>query len=79
MWVVRGGKVSKRRIGTGVRTDTDVQVTAGLAAGDSVLTSGFEELREGQEVRVARDPAFDPSTVRPDTTRPATGTYRPTS
>lgn len=77
VWVVRDGKASRRRIATGVRTADDVQVTAGLAAGDSVLTSGFEELREGGAVRVARDAAFDPTTVRPDTTRPASGAYRP--
>lgn len=77
VWVMQGGKASKRRIATGIRTADDVQVTAGLAAGDSVLTSGFEELREGGAVRVDRDPVFDPSTVRADTTRPATDAYRP--
>lgn len=77
VWTLRGGEAVRRSVATGVRTATEVQILSGIAAGDSVLTSGFEELRPGQAVRVARAGGFDPTTVAPDTARSQTGTYRP--
>ncbi len=64
VFVVRSGKAMPRRIGTGVRTADRIQVTSGLAAGDTVLTSGFEEVRPGQPVRAAAT-GFDPAAPAP--------------
>jgi hypothetical protein len=36
-----------------MRTETSVQITAGLTAGDLVITSGIQQLRSGQPVSVA--------------------------
>jgi membrane fusion protein (multidrug efflux system) len=35
-----------------VRTDSTVQVTSGLAVGDTVITSGIQQLRPGLPIRV---------------------------
>ena len=36
----------------GVRTDTEVEITKGLAAGDTVLTTGLLRLRPGAAVKL---------------------------
>ncbi len=77
VWTIRGGEAVKQRVATGVRTDTEVQITRGVAAGDSVVTAGFEEMKAGQAVRVAPGGGFDPTTVAPiDSGAAASGTYR---
>ncbi len=64
VFVVRDGKATRRSVGTGVRTADRIQVTSGLAAGEIVLTSGFEEVRPGQPVR-ATEGGFDPASPAP--------------
>ena len=46
------GKAVRRIVQTGVRTETSVQIIAGLAAGDVVITSGQQQLRAGQTVQI---------------------------
>ena len=50
VYVMREGKVQRLSIETGARTASTVHVTAGLAAGDEVITSGLVQLRAGQAV-----------------------------
>ena len=58
--VLKGETVLVRRHGlavavpvnTGIRTATTVQITAGLSAGDTVITTGIMQLRPGMPVRV---------------------------
>ena len=53
VFVVAGGKASRRAVQTGIRTADRVQVTGPVAAGDTVLTSGVDQVRPGQAIRVA--------------------------
>lgn len=57
VFVVRDGKAVRTAVQTGMRTETSVQITAGLTAGDIVITSGLQLLRAGQRVVVASDDA----------------------
>lgn len=53
--VVRGGKAVSQKIGMGLRTPKSVQITQGLNPGDSVITTGLLQLREGSPVQVIRE------------------------
>jgi len=50
LFVVENGAATPRNVTVGIRTDSTVQVTSGLAAGDSVITSGIQNLRAGLPV-----------------------------
>ncbi len=50
--IQRNGVVVSVNVKTGVRTATDVQVTDGLSAGDTVITTGILQLRPGMAVKV---------------------------
>jgi membrane fusion protein (multidrug efflux system) len=50
--VRRGGVVVSVPVSTGIRTATSVQITSGLSAGDTVITSGIMQLRPGMPVNV---------------------------
>ena len=52
VWVLEGGKAASRTVETGIRTEDAVQITDGLAPGDTVLTSGLQTVRAGQPVQV---------------------------
>ncbi|MFB6231983.1 MAG: efflux RND transporter periplasmic adaptor subunit [Salinibacter sp.] len=52
VFVVDNGTAQPRNITLGVRTDSTVQVTDGLALGDTVITSGIQDLRAGLPIRV---------------------------
>jgi membrane fusion protein (multidrug efflux system) len=53
-FVVAGGRLARREIRVGVRDETHdlVEVLAGVAAGDTVVTGTLAGLGEGQVVRV---------------------------
>lgn len=48
----RNGKAEAVEISKGLRTDAQVQVLKGLSVGDTVITSGTMQLRQGQSVVV---------------------------
>lgn len=52
VFVAENGTAQQRNITLGIRTDSLVQVTDGLALGDTVITSGIQSLRAGLPVRV---------------------------
>ncbi len=52
VYVQRGGKAVPVVIQTGIRTEDRVQVTEGLAPGDTVIVSGVQLLRPGIDVDV---------------------------
>jgi membrane fusion protein, multidrug efflux system len=54
VFVVERGIASRRPVATGIRTADRVQVIGAVAAGDTVLTSGVDQVRPGQPVRIAR-------------------------
>jgi membrane fusion protein, multidrug efflux system len=53
VYVLKDGKAVSRNVTTGVRNDSSVQITDGLAPGDTVITSGLLQLREGSKVKIA--------------------------
>ncbi|CAN5495397.1 hypothetical protein BH23BAC4_BH23BAC4_05860 [soil metagenome] len=74
VYTVRDGRAFRRGILTGVRTGDMIQVVEGLSVGDTVLTSGFDELRPGQPVRIdwqGLTYETDASQTPPDATRGA--------
>jgi hypothetical protein len=55
---VHDGKAVRRTVQIGIRTESNVQITNGLAVGEIVITSGIQQLRAGQSVKVnATEPA----------------------
>jgi len=52
LFVKKGGKAVEVLVETGGRTDAEVLITKGIAAGDTVLTSGVMSLRDGSTVNV---------------------------
>ena len=52
VFVATGGKAKIKHVETGLRTPIAVDVTGGLDAGDTVITSGLISLREGASVRI---------------------------
>ncbi|MFC4929135.1 efflux RND transporter periplasmic adaptor subunit [Massilia sp. GCM10023247] len=62
LWVVANGRATRRKVELGLRGLTQVEVTAGLRAGDWILADAGAALAEGERVRVrpagmAVDPA----------------------
>lgn len=52
VWTVKNNRAVLTPVVTATRTDTMVEVTKGLAVGDSVIITGLMQLREGSEVQV---------------------------
>ncbi len=51
VFVAEEGRAVPRLVDTGVRTDTEVQITRGLEPGDRVIVSAIQRLRSGLPVR----------------------------
>lgn len=63
VFVYRDGTAQPQEVRIGTRTSEMVQITDGLAPGDTVLTSNIQELRPGRRVEVANtDSAEDLTT-----------------
>jgi hypothetical protein len=52
VFVVRDGRAERRAVRTGQRRGGEVEVTAGLAGGDVVVTRAQGELSDGARVRM---------------------------
>ncbi len=52
VFVYRSGKASTVKVTTGLRTEALIQILEGLAFGDTLLTSGILQLREGLPVKL---------------------------
>ncbi len=76
VFVLSQGTAVSRVVTTGVRTADRIQITSGLSAGDVVLTSGLDEVREGQPVQAGG--AFDPTQVRPEASAERTRQFQTT-
>jgi multidrug efflux system membrane fusion protein len=56
VWLLKPDRtVTERKVTTAVATPTLVQITAGLAAGDTVITDGGDRLTEGARVMLPGD------------------------
>jgi membrane fusion protein (multidrug efflux system) len=58
VFIVKNGKAEARKIEVGIRTDRQVQVTSGLAAGDSVITTGILQMKPGAQLKVSTLPTM---------------------
>jgi len=54
VYVVDKGVASERSISTGLRNENSIEVTMGLLKGESVVSSGFETLRDQSRVKILR-------------------------
>lgn len=52
VFVVKRGKAKAVDIKTGYRTEREIEVTSGLAANDTLVTSGLLQIKEGMPVKV---------------------------
>jgi membrane fusion protein (multidrug efflux system) len=52
VYVYKNGKAHQVIVEKGLRTASSVQITRGLNAGDTIITSGVMQLREGMEVNI---------------------------
>lgn len=52
VFVYRSGKASTVKVSTGLRTEALIQIMEGLTFGDTLLTSGILQLREGLSVKL---------------------------
>lgn len=52
VFLYRDGTVVEQRVQTGIRTADQVQILDGIQEGDTVLTTGLLQVREGMEVQV---------------------------
>jgi multidrug efflux pump subunit AcrA (membrane-fusion protein) len=50
VFAVRDGKLDRRAVSLGHATENDVEVVAGVNAGDAIVVSGAENLRDGEKV-----------------------------
>jgi membrane fusion protein (multidrug efflux system) len=55
VFLFRGGKAEARSVETGLRTEERVEVVEGVAAGDTLITSGILQLRPGAPVTIATE------------------------
>lgn len=52
VYLVKNGRVQEQTVQTGLRTEINVQITEGVSAGDTVLTTGILQVRPGSEVKI---------------------------
>ena len=54
VYLSRGNKATAVRVETGIRTTTDIEIISGLNHGDTLITSGLLQIREGIELEFLR-------------------------
>ncbi len=52
IFVCKNGKAKEVVVETGTRTDEQIQITSGIAEGDSVITTGIMQLKEGMNLKI---------------------------
>ena len=52
VFIAKNGKAEERKIQTGYRNAAMVEVTSGLEAGDSVITTGIMSLKAGSDLKI---------------------------
>lgn len=52
VFVAKGGRASAVNVETGIRTETELEITGGLNPGDTIITTGILQIRHGTEVDV---------------------------
>ncbi len=52
VYLLQNGQAHAVKVEIGIRTDDNIQIINGISAGDTVITSGILQLREGSPVRI---------------------------
>jgi membrane fusion protein, multidrug efflux system len=52
VYILKNGKAVERKVSTGLRTESHIQITRGLEFGDTLLTTAILQLREGLTVQL---------------------------
>ncbi len=52
VFVVKDGKAKEQQVKIGLRTAQEIQITEGLSAGDTVLTTGILAVKTGSPVKI---------------------------
>ncbi len=52
VYIVKNGKAVERKVSTGLRTESHIQITKGLEFGDTLLTTAILQLREGLSIHL---------------------------
>ena len=52
VFLCKNGKAQSRKVETGIRTPTQIQITNGLEAGDTVVTTGIMQLQEKSLLKI---------------------------
>ncbi len=52
VYIVKNGKAAERKVSTGLRTESHIQITRGLEFGDTLLTTAILQLREGLSIQL---------------------------
>jgi membrane fusion protein, multidrug efflux system len=64
VFVVQDGAASRRTVSTGLTSRGQVEIVSGLTAGEAVVITGNNALRDGAEVRVVSGPGAGPPPER---------------
>jgi membrane fusion protein, multidrug efflux system len=54
VFIVNAGKAKEAKIETGIRTENSLEVLSGLKAGDTLITTGILQLRQGLDVEIQK-------------------------
>ena len=54
VFICKNGKATPKLVGTGIRTEKEIQITSGLNIGDSVIVSGIIQLKPNIPVKVSK-------------------------
>jgi membrane fusion protein, multidrug efflux system len=54
VFILSDGKAQEAKIETGIRTENSLEVLSGLKAGDTLITTGILQLRQGLEVEIQK-------------------------
>ncbi|MEQ8473257.1 MAG: efflux RND transporter periplasmic adaptor subunit [Marinoscillum sp.] len=52
LYLYKNGKVETQLVETGIRTEDNLQITSGIAPGDTVIVSGLLQINQGSEVNI---------------------------
>jgi membrane fusion protein (multidrug efflux system) len=52
VFLSKNGKAQSQKVEIGIRTDTQIQITSGLQAGDTVITTGIMQLKPDAPVKI---------------------------
>ncbi len=54
VFILENGKAKEVKIETGIRTEKELEVTSGLKANDTLITTGILQLRPGIDLNVVK-------------------------